>query len=412
MDNLLHLIGREGSLHEVTRAIRNEAQSLHAPVVGALHVTCSDESERECLDAFQQGLVKDLLPSLKFARSSAFRVATLGARYEWGAARIAEEHFATEASVGHFKVMLIKVNAHVALETDGHALRFGQMHRYRRPSSYCGALHALLNGERDLPALQDLDEAFRSEGLDRLAVLNDPDRVDPSLRPLYAAVAGARLQARRVMLDIQDDVPTTPTVFLVHPCVTLNRTHEDTELLCGTYRADYRGPEPTYEYLGLGDDPGAYALDLDHGMIHVTDAGREQIRAARDHRKLVARELQKRPPGAYARDPRLRDLAARSGAAARGGPGSKLMLNSLLLLLGEIAPGPAAVLLFAEGIAEIYHVYRAHRIAGNRAEAADATHILHDVQRRIDHMTDEEAEKTVRLLIEHFAPLATPPPAR
>lgn len=402
MDSLLHLIGREGSLHEVTRAIRNEVQSLHAPVVGAVHVTCSDESERECLDAFQQGFVKDMLPSLKFARSSAFRVATLGGRYEWGGVRIAEQHFATEASEGHFKAMVVKVNAHVSVETDGHALHFGQLARYRKRSTYCGALHALLGAGQELPALDDLREAFVSEGLDRVTVLNDPDQVAPELRVLYAAVASARLQARRIMLDIQDYVPATPTVFLIHPCVTLNRAREDSELLCGVYRADYRGSEPSYEYAGLGDDPRAYTMDQAHGMIHVTDAGRDKIREARDHREIVGRQLQKRPPGTYAHDPRLKELAGRSGVTAMGGPGGKLMLRSLLLLLAEIAPGPVAVLLFAEGVAEMYHVYRAHRIASDHAEVSDATHILRDVQGRIESMSDEEADKTVRLLLEHF----------
>ena len=122
---------------------------------------------------------KDLLPTLKFARSSAFRVATLGGQYQWGGVRIAEEHFATEASEGRFKAMVVKINAHVALETDGHGLRFGSLPRYRRHSTYCGALHALLGGKRNLPALEELQETFASEGVDRVAVLNDAGRVPP-----------------------------------------------------------------------------------------------------------------------------------------------------------------------------------------------------------------------------------------
>ena len=267
MQSLSHLIGREGSLHEVTRSLRNEVQALHPPVVGAMQVTCSDESERECLDAFHQGFVKDLLPSLKFARSSAFRVATLGAHYQWGGIRIAEQHFATEASEGRFKVMLVKINAHVSVESDGHTLRFGRMDRYRKQSTYCGALHALLDGAAQLPAIQDLREAFQSEGLDRVAVLNDPERVAPEHKALFAAVAGARLQARSVMLDIQDYTPATPTLYLVVPCVTLNRQELDTELLCGVYHADHRGRDRTVTYQGLGDDPSTYHFEYLHRRI-------------------------------------------------------------------------------------------------------------------------------------------------
>ena len=78
MELLHNLVGRERSLREVAQVICFWAQRQNAAAVGALHVTCSDESERECAEAFQQGFVQYMLPSLKFARHSAFQLSNLG----------------------------------------------------------------------------------------------------------------------------------------------------------------------------------------------------------------------------------------------------------------------------------------------------------------------------------------------
>ena len=95
MRRIQDLLGREVNLDACNRALRDFAQSQRASVVGAVHVTCSDECEREAVESFQQWVVDALLPELKFSARSAFRSANLGARYEWGAVRIAEEHFAS-----------------------------------------------------------------------------------------------------------------------------------------------------------------------------------------------------------------------------------------------------------------------------------------------------------------------------
>jgi hypothetical protein len=54
MKLLRELIGVERGLGEVAAALPDAARSVAAPVVGALQVTCSDESELECSLAFQQ----------------------------------------------------------------------------------------------------------------------------------------------------------------------------------------------------------------------------------------------------------------------------------------------------------------------------------------------------------------------
>ncbi len=50
---LRQLVGQERSLGEVAQAVHFFALSMNATAVGAMHVTCADESEYECVDALQ-----------------------------------------------------------------------------------------------------------------------------------------------------------------------------------------------------------------------------------------------------------------------------------------------------------------------------------------------------------------------
>ena len=81
-ERLHELVGGERSLAEVAQALHFSSVGLSAGAVGAMLITCADESEHECEEAFQRGLAQYLLPSLKLGRRSAMRLANLGGRYE------------------------------------------------------------------------------------------------------------------------------------------------------------------------------------------------------------------------------------------------------------------------------------------------------------------------------------------
>lgn len=168
---------------------------------------------------------------------------------------MAEEHYAVEESRSGFKVILVKINSHVSAEDKGDRQVFGRMSRYHRESTYCSALDQLLQGRRGYAYLEQLHETFLSERLDRIALLNDPDRVDPQCRNLFVAVANARLQARKAILDIQDYHPLTPTYFVVGAFVTINRERHDTEVLCGFYNADLQESAARIPIPGAGRRP-------------------------------------------------------------------------------------------------------------------------------------------------------------
>jgi hypothetical protein len=270
MKRLTTLLGAEHGIDEINLALKSDVEEEGPPVVGGMHVTCADESELECAEGFQKYFVEPLFPELKYRERAPFRLMNLGGRYEWGAVRIAEQHFALPETRDAWKAIVVKVNSHVAVSFEGDDPVFGPMDRYDTESVACGALHGLLDGGR-MPFAQDLRKAFNSEGKDRVAVLNDPDQVEPPLRALYAAVVNARMQAQTAILDIQDFRPVTPTVYVVVPCVTLNRPGPDTELLCGFYIADHRGDERTLAYQGLGDDPARYRLRRVLPRLHIED---------------------------------------------------------------------------------------------------------------------------------------------
>jgi hypothetical protein len=270
MCELRDLIGQETSLDAVSIALREYVEGVDAAEVGAHHVTCSDESEIECVEAFQREFVKPLLPDLGPEKKSAFTTSNLGARYEWGSAPIAEQHFATRQSSAGAKCVVIKINGHVAVSEGPGGPRYGPMKRYDTHSQACGALHALLDGA-DLPFAMDLREAFQSDDIDRIDILLDGSQVEAPYRYLFAAICSARLQAARAMRDVQAHLPKSPTVYVIAPCVTLNRSGPDGELLLGCYVADYRVDGAGMDYWGLCDDPGRYLVDYDDGRLIIAE---------------------------------------------------------------------------------------------------------------------------------------------
>jgi hypothetical protein len=425
-ERLRPFIGVEHGVSEVGRALHALARSVGTKRVGALHVTCADETEHEGAEALRHSFIDHLLPSLKFRLRSPFRLANLGSRYEWGATAIAEQHFAIDPHVAPFKLMLIKINAHVGFSRGPGGPRFGTLSRYGWPSPACGALAAVLDGAQ-FPVAAEIGEAFASEGLDRLAALRDEQQVDPACRPLYAALAHARLQARRAVLDLTDHRPFSPTLYAVVPCVTLKRDGEDGEIVCGLYAADWCGAEPLVGWIGLGDDPPRYRLDA-RSRLRIEDDEMHRVRPARDHRRHVE-ELWRAAGGsaktaasphgagpsgaagsqagnAVAHDGRAAQLGelAREASTRHHEPHHAAKLGRLALKLAcELNPVTAAVALFTEGVAEIHHVYRVHRIVRGLDADREARELIRSVEAQIDRFPAHRARELIDVLASEYS---------
>lgn len=403
-ERLYAILGEEHTCDEVSRLLRSYVQSLKPPVVGAMRVTCSDEAEQENIEAFQRNFVRYLLPSLKFSSKSPFRAATLGGRYEWNSIRIAEDHYALARGAEDWKVLVCKISSHVSLEEGGDGQpSFGCGQRYGAESTYCGAIDAVLNGST-LPFAQRLAEDIDFEDGKRLAALRDPRRVGASHRSFFAAVVNARIQARRAMIDVQDHVSRTPTLYFILPCVTFNRSGHDTEVVLGIYTSDRRGTTPHDEYCGLSSVPEEYRFESQAGRLKLVDPHIHEPRPARNHRELVREQW--RESGEWKTDERhagtLRKALAQAGEAAQQGPIATAALKTLVGAAMVAAPVPAAVLLFGEGLVHVHHASRAHRLARDARDDDVARVMLGELHGNIDALDPEHAQNLVRLLVQEY----------
>ena len=396
---LYEAIGVEKPMAEIERTLRAYVTGEKPPVVGAHLVTCSDGAEYEVAQVFRREFVRTLLPALHFDDKAPFHTASLGARYEWGSARVAESHFALAKGAEQWKLLAIKINAHVGADAlPGHAT-FGILNRYGKASPCCGALAALLAGDLR-PFSEELTEILGTEGVDRLAQLR---ALPEDHRALFAAITSARLQARRAMLDVQDHEPETPTVTLILPCVSFNRHHHDTEMLLGVYVCDRRG-EPHDEYCGLGDRPAQYKLSPGAEGVRVEDPQMRVPRVARNHRRLIRDAWQaRRGEAAIPRNSRLEAAvqAARNHDRTNH-TAARLALSGLLGVAATVAPVPAALALFGEGALAIHHTSRAHRVLSDAKADPAARRMLQDVHARIEHLAPVEAQNLVELLVEEY----------
>ena len=266
-------IGRTLEADEVNRQLTRFARQFGARVVGAHQITCSDESERECVESFHEHFVRRLLPELKYWSRSSFRTANLGGRYEAGSLDIAEDHYSTPRAEGGTKLLVTKVSSHVSLDESALPVRYGRLDRYERDSIYCGALHAVMEGESEVPAFTEIAQLLGKDSVDRLATLRDPDVVDPIQRALFAAICHAQLQGERVVDEACTLRPNTPTVFLVVAAVTLNRTDKDLELTCARWLVDRRGGRALVGHRGLGTAPESYRVAEDGPRLTIETRG-------------------------------------------------------------------------------------------------------------------------------------------
>ncbi|MCH8921892.1 MAG: hypothetical protein IIA67_01950 [Planctomycetes bacterium] len=122
--------------------------------------------------------------------------------------------------------------------------------------------------------------------------------------------------------------------------------------------------------------------------------------AARDHRQLVFDAWKDRRIALPTDDPRLEEiLQATAKNKHQNAAAAKAMLGSLLWILADVSPVPVAILLFAKGVAGIHNAYRAHRLARDDAQEADARAILEEMHQRLDTLSPERTRKLIEMLV-------------
>jgi hypothetical protein len=217
-------------------------------------------------------------------------------------------------------------------------------------------------------------------------------------------MVSARLQARKVVLDVQDHTKSQ-TEFLIIPCVTLNRPNRDTEIVCGFYLSEPGPSENEPDYYGLGDDPSVYENTLKNGRLVITDDQVGSTREARDHRQLALEQWHE-----LTRDKRVkledeRIQRARLEASKHTGPHherARVLLRALLTVLAEVDPVSAAILLFAHGSVGIHHAFRVHRLARQLEDSHEAQKVLKEIRTQIDSLEPKQAEAMMEVLSNQY----------
>ena len=142
---------------------------------------------------------------------------------------------------------------------------------------------------------------------------------------------------------------------------------------------------------------------MEHGKLIVTDPGSDALREVRDHRRLVLSSWTAKRHGASVavRDPRMARIHADVRQSRHHDhPHARLLLKALLVVLADVAPMPAAALMFGVGAAGIHHAFRAHRLTREQADPETARKILGEIHDRVDHLEPEHARELLEELLE------------
>jgi hypothetical protein len=155
----------------------------------------------------------------------------------------------------------------------------------------------------------------------------------------------------------------------------------------------------------LGDDPTAYETWRQHGLFVVSDAEAAVERRARDHRALVRDAWKERriEPALAVRDERIeriqRDVAQNKHHHHHH---AKTLLRAALPILAEVAPVPAAILLFAEGAVGIHHAFRVQQLTREMEQSLEARQILDEIEAKVDQFEPDRARALIELLMRDY----------
>ena len=210
MKRMIKLIGQQCSPMQIEMALAAIVKHFDIKSFGSIHVTCSDETETASRTSFSRGSLSHLLPMLPGRNRSPLTTCNLGGCYETGSLGVAASHFGTAAPSGLF----IKVQSHCGIETQTLGQTYGSISRYGHSSHACGALDAVSTGNVSCESFQRLQTQIGQDTISQLS------RIDPTTKPLFAAVTQARTQADRATDECLSE--KAGTIFFVYGCININ----------------------------------------------------------------------------------------------------------------------------------------------------------------------------------------------
>jgi hypothetical protein len=169
-----------------------------------------------------------------------------------------------------------------------------------------------------------------------------------------------------------------------------------------------RGEETAVEYRGLGDDPAKFEVREKERPLRVVDDQMDQVRMARDHRKLVIqkwieqKKLKPPRPGPAKNEAVARVLADRREKKHHDKRYVKTMLKTLVKGLAVLDPFTAAVVLFGEGVVGIHHAWRMHRVAHGARDEHATRAVLEEIQGKIEALPSGQAKVLIDKLLAEY----------
>ncbi len=414
LKELAALLGREEPLYAVHGAVLRAAHAIR-PVVesGALLAACSDEFNGEVRAAFDRDVARLLTAPDVPGTRRVFSVSNLGGRVEPGAIALANLHFTSRSRESGWKLLLVEIASHVGRRETKAGVLWGELERFGVPSPCCGALRLLLDAE-------PVAEAVRFPWFDQLTAFFGPERLaalraDTSpYRMLRAAVVHAVLQAESAIVDLLREPPATPTHVLLVALVIVNRRGPDNAIPVGMHHLLFEHGAAHIELgASLRSTPGALVFHGDRGLLRITSPHEPEEEHVPAPPRATPVELA----------PALRTEAAshavrgqlehhrRQWHAVSGRPHAvriyaRPILRALVQGLSVVAPELGLAALAFESGREVFRAAGLSRLHERGPSTAAARATLHDLEPRLQQLSQREAREVLELLLAETGPLS------
>ena len=242
-----------------------------------------------------------------------------------------------------------------------------------------------LSGTRP-DGFEDLDDLLRFDGLDRKALLREPDRVPPEHRDLAAAMVLARCQARSAALE----AAALPVPGSVGRLVSFGvGLPGERVLFGGAYWFGPKRPGGPAQFLGVGDDPSRYLFESRGGELWLLEEVARVVSLARNHRARI-RSLLDHLDRFDQFDPAADDRAGAADTAA----GLKIGLR----VHAQAAPVQTVMRLLGAGFLEIRQMIWFSSTELTASKVRRARELLRCFERTIDGLDAHNLQRLVETL--------------
>lgn len=414
MDELRRIIGKEKPLDQFHLAVRRAAAQIAGIAsYGSCLVTCSDELLGLTRSGFDRDVASPLISDAANSKDRVFSVSNLCGRLEPGAFSLVDDHFTRNNARGP-KLLVIEIASHVGRIKRGTAYSYGNVERFGRLSTCCGALTLLLeppDGTARVrhPWFEQLNAFF---GPVRLAALRENR---DSSRMVSAAVIHSALQAESALSDIFENPPITPTDVLLVAGVSVNQQWANGFLPVSYHHLRARDDQmKIMSGYSLRTTPEALKIKTSHARIEV-EGGHAMEQAMRVQRHIaepesepvtgeVLKDLADLAPHHREELDRRLDVVRTQVESIRNDPAawrtySRPILRGLFRGLSVVQPELGVAAMLYDGGEKLFSAHKLKQIVDHGPSSLAGRRVLHDVEAELQQLNHEDAQQVLDILL-------------